>query len=98
MCGRAPADRRPGELRLRLRTSPRRFWNRRAREDPFFFVDDRLEYRRPDLESFWQGGEEAVDGTLQVLSVSLDPDGVAVDLGCGIGRITRALAHRVRLV
>ena len=33
------------------------FWDARAREDAFFFVDDRLDYGSPDEERFWTGGE-----------------------------------------
>ena len=39
----------------------RRFWDRRAREDAFYFVDNRLWYRDPDLEGFWAGGREVMD-------------------------------------
>ena len=34
-----------------------RFWDARAREDAFYFVDNTLNYRAPDLERFWAGGE-----------------------------------------
>jgi len=76
----------------------RRFWDRRAREDAFFFVDDRLEYGRPDEASFWQGGEEVLDGFLNAFGLDLGPGQVAVDVGCGIGRLTRPLARRVARV
>jgi SAM-dependent methyltransferase len=78
--------------------SPARFWNRRAREDPFFFVDDRLEYRNPDLEVFWRRGEEALEGMLSLLGAELDPSHRALEVGCGLGRMTRALSARCREV
>ena len=71
-----------------------RFWDERAREDAFFFVDTRLPYRGGEHERFWSGGEEVVSRMLEMLGVELEPTDVVVDIGCGIGRLTRALAAR----
>jgi SAM-dependent methyltransferase len=73
----------------------RQFWDARSREDAFFFVDDTLDYRAPDLERFWAGGEAAVRVVLETLDLELRPSDVVVDVGCGVGRITRVLAGRV---
>ena len=70
------------------------FWDARAREDSYFFVDSRLTYRAPDEASFWQGGVQALDRLLELLDVRLSGDAVAVDIGCGLGRLTRPLAER----
>ena len=70
-----------------------RFWDERAREDAFFFVDDRLEYGRPDVERFFRDGEKALDDILGQLGVSLQGDENVVEIGCGLGRITRAIAR-----
>jgi SAM-dependent methyltransferase len=75
-----------------------RFWDARAREDPFFFVDSRLEYGAPEVESFWRGGERALDGLLQAVGAEISSEQVVVDIGCGIGRLTRALARRAARV
>jgi SAM-dependent methyltransferase len=75
-----------------------RFWDERAREDAFHFVDSRLPYRGGEDERFWSGGEEAVSHMLEVLGVELETTDVVVDIGCGIGRLTRALAARAREV
>jgi SAM-dependent methyltransferase len=75
-----------------------RFWDERAREDAFFFVDDRLEYGRPDVERFFREGEKALDDILGELGVSLKGDENVVEVGCGLGRITRAIAGRARHV
>lgn len=72
----------------------RDFWDARAGEDPYFFVDNRLSYGAPDLERFWDGGREAVDEILAELGVEITADDVIVDLGCGVGRATRILAER----
>ena len=75
-----------------------RFWDERAREDAFHFVDSRLAYGGGEDERFWSGGEEAVSQMLGVLGVRLAPTDVVVDIGCGVGRLTRALAARAREV
>jgi SAM-dependent methyltransferase len=71
-----------------------RFWDARAREDAYWFVDSRLDYRSPDEEAFWAGGVDALDRILDVLGARISPDDVAVDIGCGLGRLTRPLAAR----
>lgn len=68
------------------------FWDARAREDAYYFVDSRLRYRAPDEASFWAGGEEALANLLGALDVTVKPGSVVVDIGCGLGRLTRPLA------
>jgi SAM-dependent methyltransferase len=75
----------------------RRFWNARAREDAFYFVDTRQPYRAPQPERFWDA-EPLVDYLLGGLGVELEPTSVTLEIGCGLGRITRVLAARSREV
>lgn len=75
-----------------------RFWDEAARENALFFVDNRVDYRDPDLERFWAGGEEAVESILTAARVAIGPDDVVVEIGCGVGRLTRVLAARCRRV
>jgi SAM-dependent methyltransferase len=76
----------------------RDFWDARAREDPYYYVDNRLAYGEPDLEAFWRGGEEVLDGVHARLGVGVTPEHDVVEIGCGVGRLTRALAGRVASV
>jgi SAM-dependent methyltransferase len=76
----------------------RDYWDARAKEDAFFFVDNRLEYRHPDKERFWEGGPEGLDLLLDDLGAALTPEDDVVEIGCGVGRMTRALAERVNSV
>jgi SAM-dependent methyltransferase len=76
----------------------RDFWNARAREDAYFFVDDRRAYGDPDLERFWADGERDLDHIMAVLGVEIGPGDAVLDIGCGVGRLTRVLAARARLV
>jgi SAM-dependent methyltransferase len=76
----------------------REFWNRRAREEAYFFVDDRRAYRDPELAAFWSGGEEDLGRLLELLDVQIDPTDVVLDIGCGVGRLTRVIAARAARV
>lgn len=75
-----------------------RFWDEKAREDAAYFVDNLLEYRESDMEEFWARGEAAVDRILGELGVAVAPDDRVVEVGCGIGRLTRVLAARAEHV
>lgn len=81
-----------------MRSEMRRYWDRRADEDAFFFVDNRMEYRRPDLERFWADGERDLDKLLAALHVSIDPGDRVLEIGCGVGRLTRVLSSRATSV
>lgn len=70
------------------------YWDERAREDAYYFVDNRLDYRMPDVGRFWAGGEEALGLLLDIAGASIEPGDVVVDVGCGLGRLTRAAAAR----
>lgn len=74
----------------------RSFWNARAREDAFYFVDNSQRYKWPDAERFWNA--EGVEQMLADLGVELHPIDVVLEIGCGIGRMTRALSVRSRAV
>ena len=73
------------------------FWDERAREDAFYFVDNRLEYGSPDVERFWARGGRTVDEFLSRLGVAFTPDDRVVEVGCGVGRLTREIARRAAL-
>jgi len=75
-----------------------RFWDERAREDAFFFVDDRLDYGHPDLERFWEGGRRDLDALLGAVGASIAPEDRVVEIGCGVGRLTRVLCERASSV
>jgi SAM-dependent methyltransferase len=70
------------------------FWDRRADEDPFHFVDNRQPYRAPDLDEFWRSGDDALERIEATLGAAISAGDEVVEIGCGVGRLTRALAAR----
>jgi ubiquinone/menaquinone biosynthesis C-methylase UbiE len=74
-------------------------WNKRAKEDAFHYVSSfRKEW---DDESFYEWGEiqtqRVIDKFLNALNI--DPSELVVlEIGCGAGRMSRALASRVKQV
>ena len=81
-----------------MQTEMRGFWDRRAEEDAFFFVDNRLDYGKPDLEKFWAEGERDLDRLLDVLGADVGASDAVLEIGCGVGRLTRVLAARAASV
>lgn len=77
----------------------REYWEERARKNPAFYVDTSLDYDNPDMERFLETGR-------RVVAISLDEPpamqpsghGLAVEIGCGMGRICLALSERFRQV
>lgn len=76
----------------------RRFWDARARENAKWFIHSELSYQHPDDAEFWRSGEDSLERTLALFEVGFDGTERVLDLGCGIGRITRALARRAAFV
>src|SRR5690349_23658471 len=80
-------------------TGMQEFWDERAREDAFYFVDNRIRYKDPAEEArFWEMGREDLDALLGAVDVTLQPDWTVVEIGCGVGRLTRVVAGRVKSV
>jgi len=88
----------PLPLRRDDASAMRRFWDDRARENAFYFVDNTTRYDNPDEPRFWQLGEELLEAMLTQLGVAVEPTDHVLDLGCGIGRMTRPLAARAERV
>ena len=71
------------------------FWNARARENANYFVDNRLDYNAGDEAQLWRAGEADLLRMLASVGARLEPEDTVLDVGCGVGRLTRALAGRV---
>jgi SAM-dependent methyltransferase len=72
------------------------FWDARARENAEYFVDNRLDYNDGDEQFFWEQGAKDLAGMLaSVDSPALRPADAVLDIGVGVGRLSRALAPQV---
>jgi len=71
------------------------FWDDRARENANYFVDNRLDYNAGDEAQLWREGEADLLRMLASVGARLEPEDTVLDVGCGVGRLTRALAGRV---
>jgi SAM-dependent methyltransferase len=59
-----------------------------------FFIHSTLDYAHTDEPAFWASGPENLDRTLEPFSRAIGPADRVIEIGCGIGRITRAIADR----
>jgi ubiquinone/menaquinone biosynthesis C-methylase UbiE len=76
----------------------RAYWDDKARENPMWFIHSLLDYANPDEEAFWRSGEQALDRTLEPFGLSLTGAERVLEIGCGIGRMTAAIARRAASV
>lgn len=76
----------------------RAYWDAKARENAMFFIHSTLDYAHTDEAEFWASGPDNLDRTLEPFSRTIEPTDRVIEVGCGIGRLTRALADRARHV
>ncbi len=74
-----------------------RHWNEFGRRDPYWAILTRPDRRgnRWDLDEFMSTGRDDIDALLAwlvALGIEVRP-GRALDFGCGVGRLTQALAR-----
>ena len=81
-------------------TSLQETWESLSKTDPLWAIlsDPRHRGGQWDLKSFFETGEQEVATLVSYLATihyKLPELGPAVDFGCGVGRLSRAIAHRV---
>ena len=77
-----------------MNDAARRFWDERAEDDAPHFVDDRLPYGARAYDALFATSEEVVGAYERLLGIDFAGIGTVVEIGCGVGRTTRALAAR----
>ena len=70
----------------------REFWNAAADRNAMYYVDTSLGYDAPDPEAFLAAGRRIAGIALDQAKVTLPGTTLAVEIGCGLGRICAALA------
>ncbi|HAM00782.1 MAG TPA: hypothetical protein DCQ30_00915 [Acidimicrobiaceae bacterium] len=87
-----------GTHRRRDLARMRRYWDKKARENAMYYIQSELDYAHVDRNEFWASGDDSLARTLSPFDLSVQPTDEVVDIGCGIGRTTRALATKARHV
>src|SRR4051794_26873835 len=70
----------------------REYWDERARVNAPWYVDTSLSFDEPDMERFFESGREIVSVALESAPVAPPSNGLAVEIGSGLGRMCVALA------
>lgn len=76
----------------------REFWNQAARDNPYWYVSTFGPYEGRNLDEFWKSGEKIWKDLQQALDFSPTGKEVVVEIGCGVGRLTRVFAREVASV
>lgn len=78
--------------------SSREFWNSKAKANPYWYISSFGPYEGRDLKGFWQSGETIWKEIKSACGYAPRGDDVIVEIGCGVGRLTRAIAPEVGIV
>lgn len=70
----------------------KKYWDERARVNAAWYVDTSLSFEEPDMTQFFATGQRLVEEILRNVPDSPVRGGTALEIGCGLGRICRALA------
>jgi ubiquinone/menaquinone biosynthesis C-methylase UbiE len=73
----------------------RRFWDAKAQENAYWYVSSYGPYDERNLDDFWNSGPRIWNDLKAALGYRPGPADVVVEIGCGVGRLTRAMAPEV---
>ena len=76
----------------------RDFWDAKARENATYYISSYRDYRDQDPGEFWRWGAVLADRHLRESGIPFTGDETILEIGCGIGRMTRTFAQRFREV
>ena len=79
--------------------SIRSFWNEKAKENAYWYVSSAVSYDKPrDLDEFWQSGGRIWTQLKEIIGYRPGRSDCVAEIGCGVGRLSRAIACDVRHV
>lgn len=77
-------------------TSIKSFWNEAAETNPYWYVSSYGDYSAArNLDEFWASGRAIWTHIKRVTGYAPHSDDTVVEIGCGVGRLTRAIAPEV---
>lgn len=82
----------------RSRADMRSYWDERAQLNAAWFVDTTLDYEQPDMERFFKVGEEIAAYALDRSPRPPERYQTALEIGSGLGRVSRALTKTFKSV
>jgi SAM-dependent methyltransferase len=75
--------------------SSRRFWDEKARENAHWYVSSYGPFEGRDLVGFWESGPRIWTDLKRATGYSPSSTDTAVEIGCGVGRLSRAISTDV---
>jgi len=76
----------------------RKFWDEKARENPYWYVSSAGPYEGRNLAEFWASGPKIWNDLKSASGYAPTRNDIVVEIGCGVGRLTRAIASEVAKV
>ena len=76
----------------------RTFWDDKARENATYYVSSYRPYHDQNLEEFWEWGNTLAERFLSASGIHFDGTETMLEIGCGVGRMTRCFAGRFKEV
>ena len=73
----------------------RQFWDEKARENPYWYVSSAGPYEGRNLAEFWASGPKIWNDLKSASGYDPKSTDTVVEVGCGVGRLTRAIAPEV---
>jgi ubiquinone/menaquinone biosynthesis C-methylase UbiE len=74
--------------------SMRDFWDEKARENAMYYISSYRAYDQQDPEEFWKWGGILAEKFLAESGVKLTGEEAMLEIGCGVGRMTKTFAGR----
>jgi SAM-dependent methyltransferase len=75
--------------------SSRKFWQKKATENPYWYVSSYGSYHNRNMIEFWASGVSIWKDIRVKIGYQPKPTDSVVEIGCGVGRLSRAMSGEV---